>query len=167
MPEESTQVPEHEEPRLPPKAIASGLAFAGLAQVRNMEAQLRWQGFQFALGANIAGWGALGIWLLNTPTRLELLAMVAACLGALFANRVHFSVLARDGKFMGVWNDKAIELENRNGIEGGVKIFSSPEYLELKSRKPTIQQVLRRSIIVSSMIWGVYLVGIILQIFYG
>ena len=144
------------------KPIAAGLAFSGLVQTRNTEATLRWQGFQFALGLNIAGWSAVGVWLLNSPTTPELLAMFTVCLGALIGNRVYFSVLARDGKFMGIWNTKAIELEQTNGIEGEVEIFSSPEYLNLKSREPTIQQVLRRTIIFASVVWGAYAVSIAL-----
>lgn len=146
------------------KPIAAGLAFAGLMQTRNTEATLRWLGFQFALGLNIAGWSAIGVWLLNNPTPLVLQIMLTVCLGALCGNRVYFSVLARDGKLMGLWNAKAIELEQINGIEGGVKIFSSPEYRNLKSRAPTIQQVLRRVIISASMLWGGYTIGIALEL---
>jgi|CXWL01.1.fsa_nt_gi hypothetical protein len=144
------------------KPIAAGLAFSGLVQIRNTEATLRWQGFQFAVGLNIAGWGAVGVWLLNNPTLPVLQVMFVVCFGALAGNRVYFSVLARDGKFMGLWNAKSIELEQANAIEGGVKIFSSPEYLDLKSRAPTIQQVLRRTIIFASVVWGLGVIGIAL-----
>ncbi len=147
-----------------PKPIAAGLAFNGLVQTRNTEATLRWLGFQFALGANIAGLSAIGIWLLQEPTKQEFIVMFVACLSALTGNRTYFSVLARDGKFMGLWNDKMIQLERANGIEGGVKIFSSQQYLELKSRKPTIQQVLRRSVLIISMIWVVFAAGILLNL---
>ena len=151
-----------------PKPIAAGLAFSGLVQTRNTEATLRWQGFQFALGVNIAGLSAVGVWLFNgNPTTLELLVMLLGCLGGLSGNRVYFSVLARDGKFMGLWNAKAIELEQTNIIEGGVKIFSSSEYRTLQSRTPTIQQVLRRTIIAGSMIWGAYVVSIVLKLTVG
>lgn len=156
------EISEPRDSALDKKPIAAGLAFSGLIQARNMEAQLRWQGFQFAIGLNIAGLTAVGVWLLNSPTTPELLAMFTVCLGALIGNRVYFSVLARDGKFMGIWNTKAIELEQTNGIEGEVEIFSSPEYLNLKSREPTIQQVLRRTIIFASVVWGAYAVSIAL-----
>lgn len=146
------------------KLIASGLAFAGLAQTRNTEATLRWQGFQFALGLNIAGLSGVGIWLLQEPTNLTLAFLLLGCLSALAANRAYFSVLARDGKFIEVWNDKMIELERANGIEGGVKIFSSPQYLELKTRRPTIQDVLRRTILTVSMAWTVHGIFIIVQL---
>lgn len=148
-----------------PKPIAAGLAFSGLLQTRNTEATLRWQGFQFALGLNITGLGAIGLWLFNNnPTTLELQVLLVVCIGALSFNRTYFSVLARDGKFMGLWNAKAIELEQVNGIEGGVKIFSSPEYLDLRSREPTIQQVLRRTIIFVSVLWAIYSVGTALEL---
>ena len=147
------------------KSIAAGLAFSGLLQTRNTEATLRWQGFQFALGLNIAGLGDIGLWLFNNnPTILELQVLLAVCIGALCGNRVYFSVLARDGKFMGLWNAKAVELEQENGIEGRVKIFSSSEYLDLKSRPPTIQQVLRRTIIFVSVLWVIYSAGTVLEL---
>ena len=147
-----------------PKPIAAGLAFSGLVQTRNTEATLRWMGFQFALGLNIAGLSGVGIWLLQQPTIPVLQFLLFACSAALAGNRVYFTVLARDGKFMGLWNEEIIELEQTNDIEGGVKIFSSPTYLDLRARKPTIQDVLRRSILAVSMVWVGYGLFIVIQL---
>jgi len=156
MPEE-TKIPDS-------KPIASGLAFSALAQTRNTEATLRWLGFQFALGLNIAGLSGVIVWLLQQPSQLVLLFLLVTCLWAVGGNRVYFTVLARDGKFMGLWNEKMIELEQANSIDGGVKIFSSPEYLELKARRPTIQDVLRRTILTISMVWVGHALFIVVQL---
>lgn len=152
------------EPPSTTSPIAAGLAFAGLVQTRNTEATLRWLGFQFALGLNIAGLASFGLWLLQEPVNPVLAFLLFGCSAALFGNRVYFTVLARDGKFLGLWNNKGIELEEANGIEGGVKIFSSPEYIDLKSRRPTIQDVLRRTIVTVSMTWVAYGVFILIQL---
>jgi hypothetical protein len=148
-------MPEEKEPPSP-KAIAAGLAFSGLAQIRNMEAQLRWVGFQFALGLNFVGWGGIAVWLFQEPGKLELLFILAVCLGAVYANRDHYKILGRDGKFMGIWNEKMVELEEANGIDGGVKIFSSPRYSELKGRTPTIQRTLRKNVVLSTIVWALF-----------
>jgi|GEM_PF-1476067 len=141
-----------------PKAIAAGLAFSGLANIRNMEAQLRWVGFQAALGLNFLGWGGIAVWLFNSPTQGELSLMVAAGLGAIYANFLHFKIIGRDGKFMGLWNEKLTELETINEIEGGVEIFSSARYEQLRDRMPTIQYILRRSVAICGLVWLVFTV---------
>jgi|CXWL01.1.fsa_nt_gi hypothetical protein len=146
-------VPPIQEPTNASKPIASGLAFSGLAQVRNMEAQLRWIGFQAALGFNFVGWGGVAVWLFNFPSLAELCIITGACVGAVYANFLHFKILGRDGKFLGLWNEKLIELEEVNGIDGGVSIFSSKRYRELKSRTPTVQHILRRSVVLCGLVW--------------
>lgn len=144
------------------KPIASGLAFSGLVQTRNTEATLRWLGFQFGLGLNLAGWSAVLVWALQNPTILELAIALLACAGGVTYNRLHFTVVARDGKFMELWNKKALELEEANGVEGDVEIFSSPEHLELNSRQPSIQEVVRRCIIFQGMVWAILAVAVML-----
>lgn len=139
-----------------PKPIASGLAFSGLANIRNTEAQLRWVGFQAAIGLNFLGWGGVAAWALADPSKPELAVLMSACLGAIYSNLLHFKIIGRDGKFMGLWNDKLIELERVNGIEGNVKIVSSNRYIELKERKPTIQWILRRSVILCTLVWAAF-----------
>ncbi len=136
-----------------PREISAGLAFSGLANVRNMEAQLRWQGFQTATQLNLLGLVGTILWMLQDRTKPDLILVFLGCLVFVFWNVFHYKILGRDGKFMGLWNEKLIELENVNGVDGGVKIFSSSRYDVLRNREPTLQFMLRSGIVFFTVSW--------------
>ncbi len=108
-----------------PKAIAAGLAFSGLANVRTAEVTLRWSGFQTAIQLNLVGLVGTMLWMLDNRTGPELSLVLFGCVAFVFWNIFHYKLLGRDGKFLGLWNEKLIELERTNSIEGGVEIFTS------------------------------------------
>ena len=157
MTDTTDDAPEESEPTAssvhPPVPIASGLAFSGLMNVRSAEVMLRWDGFRTALQLNVAGLAGVTVWLLGERTATEIgLALCASLVGMLW-NFFHYKLLGRDGKFLGLWNESAVDLEQLNGIQGGVKIFSSERYDELRKREPTVQYMLRAGSIAFILWW--------------
>lgn len=140
-------------PPNPPTPIASGLAFGGLMTTRNTEALLRWDGFRTALQLNLASFVGMTLWLKDNRTNEELLLAFMACLVGVSWNYFHYKLLARDGKFFKLWNQSAVDLERVNGIQGGVKVFSSERYEELRNREPTIQYMLRSGSMFFMLVW--------------
>lgn len=146
-----------------PEPITASAAFGALAQVRNMEAQLRWIGFQGVITLNIAGGAGLLIFLRTNGFFEDLAFGVIAVALAMFFNFIHYKILGRDGKFMELWNKKLIELEQTNGIEGGVQIFASVRHFGLRGRLPTVQEVLRMCVILCACLWAAGGLWIILR----
>jgi len=144
---------EKQAPAYPPQAITASATYGALAQLRNTEAQLRWIGFQAAVALNVAGGAGLLLYLRADTKELSLILGFIVCAVGLFFNFIHYKILGRDGKFMELWNQKLVELEQANGVEGGVQIFSSVRYLSLRNRWPTIQEVLRFCVLVCMVLW--------------
>lgn len=140
-------------PERPEQAITASAAFTGLVQLRNTEAQLRWNGFQAAVALNVAGGAGLLLFLRANSTNVGLFLGLIACAVAVFFNFIHHKILGRDGKFMELWSKKLVELEQANGIDGGVQVFSSVRYLSLRDRSPTIQEVLRFCVVICMILW--------------
>jgi hypothetical protein len=140
-------------PATHPTQIASGLAFSGLMNVRSTEVALRWDGFRTALQLNMIGLVGIALWLQGERTLYELLLTLVACMNGISWNFFHYKLLGRDGKFLGLWSEKAISLERTNGIQGGVQIFSSQRYDELRNREPTVQYMLRAGSVFFIVSW--------------
>ena len=157
MTDTTDDAPEESEPTAssvhPPVPIASGLAFSGLMNTRSTEAMLRWDGFRTALQINLASFVGITLWLRENRTNGELILAFIACLIGVSWNYFHYKLLARDGKFFKLWNQSVVDLETVNGIQGGLKIFSSERYEELRNREPTIQYMLRSGSIIFILTW--------------
>jgi len=82
---------------------------------------------------------------------------VLLSLGALFvagANVFLFFIIKRDGKHLELWNDAIEELEQINGIEGGIQAFSSQEYQRLRNSRGRLQSMLGSAIFVIATLWA-------------
>jgi hypothetical protein len=137
-----------------PKPIASGLAFSALCAVRNTEAHLRWLGAQLSVFLNIPGIGGAAFRLIVGPGWLELLVIGVGSAILVGANIFLYFIIQRDGKLLGLWNDKADELETVNGIEGGVQIFSSRRYRRLAASRHRLQRRLEWAMVACIVMWG-------------
>lgn len=154
-------------PQHAPQAITASAALGALIQVRNTEAQLRWIGFQAAVALNVAGGAGLLLFLRTNELDDSLLFGFAACVIGVFFNFIHYKILGRDGKFLDLWNKKLIELEQVNGVEGNVQIFSSVRYSGLRNRSPTIQEVLRFCVGFCILCWVIGGTWILVLIIHG
>lgn len=144
-----------ESPKKPdPKAIASGLAFSTIGNVRNTEAHLRWLGAQLSFFLNLPAIAAVVFRLITPPETRELAVIVAGGTIIVIANLFLLQVLRRDSKHLDLWNDKLDELERTNGIEGGVEVFSSRRYRRLRNSRQRLQHRLEFAMICCMVGWG-------------
>jgi len=143
-----------ENERPDPSTIASGSAYIALCAVRNTEAHLRWLGAQMGFLLNLPAFAALFLKIITPPPSNE---FVLLSLGALFvagANVFLFFIIKRDGKHLELWNDAIEELEQINGIEGGIQAFSSQEYQRLRNSRGRLQSMLGSAIFVIATLWA-------------
>lgn len=147
--------------------IASGLAFNGLISLRNMEGQLRWSGAQLGIILNMTGWATVALRMISwfTTTRnpklpyefyIEKWAILIGCLAFASANFILHEIQKRDTRLMEYWNKCIGDLEKANGIQGGVKVFTTPEYERLQRSRSRISNRLRILSFLSIIIWLIF-----------
>ena len=127
-----------------PVPIGSGPMAIALASIRNMEAYLRWQGAQWVIALNLSAFVALLYRLLSKLDTPELIILAIGCIGIAVLNYEWYSVVRRNGRLFDFWNKKFAEHETANGIDGGVTIFTSPEYANLADSRERLQLRLER-----------------------
>lgn len=135
--------------------MSSGPVLIALASLRNTEAQLRWQGAQWAITLNVSALIALAYRVIGDPKILEFVVLVIGCAVVAVLNAVWYNVLRRDGKFLDFWNKKIFEHENLNGVDGGMKVFGSVEYKTLSRSRNRLQRRLERLTVVFIYLWTV------------
>ena len=148
----ATEAAEGEKPT--PKPITSGLAFSGVCNVRNTEAHLRWQGAQVSFLLNLPAFAAVAFRLIVPPGIKELALIFAGSFIFAVANLFHLQVIRRDNKHLDLWNDKLDELERMNGIEGGIRVFSSRRYRKLRNGRQRLQSRLDFAMIICIVGWA-------------
>jgi len=131
------KVPKRKKPR--PKPITSGSAAITLGNTRGVALTLFNQRVLYILASDFTGLAAVVLWLGATtnPLWYLLLALIAGSIGIIWLHVFAIQVIEGSAARVDHWTDKLIALENTNGIEGGVKIFSSLEYETLK-KKPAL-----------------------------
>lgn len=145
--------------------MASGPVLIALASLRNTEAQLRWQGAQWAIALNASTIIALAYRVLANPKTLEFWVLLAGCAIVVLLNIIWYNVLRRDGEFLDFWNKKILEHERINGIDGGTKIFGSLEYFQLSRSQNRLQRRLERISIAFIIFWGTAFIGLFVLVF--
>lgn len=138
-----------------PVPMASGPVLIALASLRNTEAQLRWQGAQWAITLNVSALIALAYRVIGDPKVLEFFILVIGCAVVAVLNAVWYNVLRRDGKFLDFWNKKILEHEKANSIDGGMKVFDSTEYAKLSRSRNRLQRRLERLTVVFIYLWTI------------
>jgi hypothetical protein len=118
------------QPKLDPVAI--DYAFTGLCTMRNGEAQSRWETAQLGILLNIPALAAALFRLAQWPSGIELYLFILGSMVLIATNVFWRSILGRRENFLEYWNQKLEELERKHGIEGGVMIFSSTDYLRMR-----------------------------------
>lgn len=121
------------QPRIP---IGAGQAFIGLCNARGVALQLFYSRVIQIFLSNTAGIvSAISFLSVAThPTRNSLFLLAGGCLVAAVLQVAAGYVVAGSAARIELWTGKLVELENVNRIDGGVLIFSSPEYDLLKSK---------------------------------
>jgi len=115
-----------------PDPIKIDDAFGGLCTVRNGEAQSRWVTAQLGILLNVPALAAALFRLAQWPTRTEVYLFILGSMVLIATNLFLRSILERRENFLEYWNQKLEELERKHGIEGGVMIFSSSDYLRMR-----------------------------------
>lgn len=142
--------------------MSSGPVLIALASLRNTEAQLRWQGAQWAITLNVSAFVALMLRLLADIQPTESLALAIGCVTVAMLNITWYLVLRRDGKLFAFWNKKIFEHEKRNSIDGGTKVFCSTEYRQLSQSRNRLQRILERVTVVFVGIWMLLSIGLLM-----
>lgn len=145
-----------------PVPMSSGPVLIALASLRNTEAQLRWQGAQWAITLNVSAMVALIFRLLVDIKPTEIIALAVGCVTVAMLNVTWYVVLRRDGKFFAFWNKKILEHEKKNGVDGGSKIFCSIEYQRLSRSRTRIQRILERVTIMFIGFWMLFSIGLLI-----
>lgn len=145
--------------------MASGSVLIALASLRNTEAQLRWQGAQWAITLNASTIIALAYRVLANPKMLEFVLLVASCVVVVLLNVVWYNVLRRDGEFLDLWNKKILEHEKVNGVDGGTEIFCSVEYRKLSRSRNRLQRRLEHISIAFIIFWVIAFIGLLVSVF--
>lgn len=138
-----------------PKATPSGSAFIGLCTMRNGEATLRWYGVTLWVGINLPSYATAAFRIIAFPGAVELVILSIGGLILAGIDLFLYHVLRRDGKHLRMWNDMLDELERLNGVEGGLKVFSSRRYRRLRSSRDRLQGRLQVAFICSIVVWVV------------
>jgi hypothetical protein len=118
------------EPKLEP--IAIDYAFNGLCTMRNGETQSRWGAAQLGIILNVPALAAALFRLAQWPSGPELYMFVVGSLFLVATDLFWRALLRRRENFLEYWNQKLEELERKHGIEGGIMIFSSTDYLRMR-----------------------------------
>ena len=141
--------------RVKPVPIGSGPMTITLGSIRNTEATLRWQGAQWWIAANFSASVGLLFAILAATATWQFLVFAFASTLVSSLDFEWYSVLRRDGKLLNFWNTKLVEHEEANGIEGGVQIFTSPDYQKLSDSRVRLQRKLERITVVFIYTWAI------------
>ena len=136
------------------KPITSASVFLGLCNLRATEGTLRWQGAQLGFLLNLPAMGAALFKLAGSPTAKELIFMAVGSAICSAINWFLYEVIRRDGKYINLWNNLLVKLEQVNGIEGNVSVFSSDEHERLRSSRGRLQERLQALVIGCIVAWG-------------
>jgi hypothetical protein len=63
-------------------------------------------------------------------------------------------MLRRNGLFLEFWNGTLAQIEELHKMDGGIKVFSSPQYLDLRNRGLRFNTLLQWVAIISTVLWG-------------
>jgi hypothetical protein len=116
-----------------PDPISIEYAFNGLCTMRNGEPQSRWGAAQLGIVLNIPALAAALFRLVQGPAAPELYMFLVGSLFLVATNVFWRAILKRRENFLENWNEKLEELERKHGIEGGIMIFSSTDYLRMRA----------------------------------
>lgn len=142
--------------------IASGSAFIGLMSGRSNEARLRWNGVQLVVLMNIPTLFWMGYKLsAATYTSQIYFTFAFGCIIAALLNWQWYVILHRDSGFFELWNESLVSLEEENGIEGEVKIFTSPKYRRLSKSRNSIQRTLERFAAMLIFVWAIAFIALV------
>lgn len=93
--------------------------------------------------------------LVLSTSKWELFALGGGSVLFAIANGFLLEILKRDSRHVDLWTDKAEELEVKNGIEGDIRVFSSPRYRRLRNARQRLQFRLRMAMVASIVVWVV------------
>ncbi len=147
--------PDDSPPITEPELISSGPMTIALASIRNAEAYLRWQGAQWSIALNLTGLVAIMYRLISTPKQSEIFVLSVCCAAAAGLSLEWYAVLRRDGRLLNFWNAKLAEHERRNGIKGGMRLFTAVAYQNLTASRGRLQRRLERMTVIFIAVWVV------------
>jgi hypothetical protein len=151
------------EPKLEPITIQ--YAFNGLCTMRNGETQSRWGAAQLGLVLNIPALATALFRLAQLPSGPELYLILIGSLFLVATDVFWRAILRRHEIFLEYWNEKLEELERKHGIEGGMTIFSSTDYLRMRHAGVRFRGGLQWIALTCIVLWGVISAGAFLMAF--
>jgi hypothetical protein len=137
-----------------PDPISIEYAFNGLCTMRNGEAQSRWGAAQLGIVLNIPALAAALFRLVQGPAAPELYMFLVGSLFLIATNVFWGAILKRRENFLEYWNEKLEELERKHGIEGGIMIFSSTDYLRMRHAGVRFHSGLQWIALACILLWG-------------
>ena len=139
-------------PEVVPK-IPAGPALQLLGTLRNAESLERLHRVHLSIVLNMAGLTSAAVFrVFSTPSKPKLYLTVIGGVTAAILNWFWSRRVVRNDDRLGYWNSKIEELERVCGIEGGVAIYTAPEY-----------QVLRTASLRSRVGWRLLVIGFIVM----
>jgi hypothetical protein len=152
-----TSVQARVEPK--PDPISIEYAFNGLCTMRNGEAQSRWGAAQLGIVLNIPALAAALFRIVHGPAAPELYMFLVGSLFLVATNVFWRAILKRREIFLEYWNEKLEELERKHGIEGGIMIFSSTDYLRMRHAGVRFHSGLEWIALGCIVVWGAIATG--------
>lgn len=137
-----------------PKPIASGSEFIGLCALRNGAFHMLWWRARDGVAFNTAGLATSAYLLTGEPTLKSLLFLVIATPLAPYFNGYWRELVASAKKTEEYWTEEIVQLEERNGIEGGCRVFICSQFPPPGS-KPKVPRVLRNIRRACTVLWWV------------
>lgn len=141
-------------PYEPPPKITATSAYGTLGIMRGHEVTMRWEGAKLGMYFNFPGFAGVASLLIANNSRLTFGLIVVGALFFALLNQYLYKSIRRSGRHFRLWNAKMIELEAKCGIEGDVKIFTSPEYDKLQQDRLKIQDLLLFVTHVCIVLWA-------------
>jgi hypothetical protein len=141
-------------PYAPPPEITATSAYGTLGIMRGHEVTMRWEGAKLGMYFNFPGFAGVVSLLIANNSRLTFGLIVVGALFFALLNQYLYKSIRRSGRHFRLWNAKMIELEEKCGIEGGVRIFTSPEYEKLQQDRLKIQDLLLLVTHICIVMWG-------------
>lgn len=143
-----------------PKPIDPGQAFIGLCTLRNGAFHMLWLRVQAGVASNTAGLAAAIYQLATEPSVFVIIVLLLGALIATNLNGYWRQLLASGVSTVEYWTEELVQLEEKNGIGGGCKIFHRANFPAPgpKPRVPKVLLYMRRTCIV--LWWLVFVVAL-------
>jgi hypothetical protein len=148
-----------------PGPIAIETAYNALVISRNAELGSRWNAAQVGIILNAPALGGALVGLFQRPALRELYMLAFGSGIPILLNFFWRGMLRRNGVFLEFWNGTLAQIEELHKIEGGIRVFSSAQYLDMRNRGLRFNTLLQWVAIISTVLWAAIAGGAVAWMF--